>query len=65
MTDQPIRMSSGLPSTVLPEPDTAVIAQLVRAVDAVDVAAAVAEVVAAPPRSMGGWAVVGDHGRGG
>ncbi|MGA1052798.1 MAG: DUF3151 family protein [Ilumatobacteraceae bacterium] len=64
MTDQPIRMSSGLPSTVLPEPDTAVIAQLVRAVDAVDVAAAVAEVVAAHPRSMEGWAMFGDHGRG-
>jgi hypothetical protein len=60
---RPIQMSSGLPSTTLPEADPAVRHQLAQAVAAADPRAAVAQVVAANPRLLEGWAALGDHGR--
>lgn len=63
MSDQPISMSSGLPSTVLPEPDAALRHALAQAAQADDVRAAVAAVVAGAPRLLAGWALLGDHGR--
>jgi Protein of unknown function (DUF3151) len=64
VSDQPIQMSSGLPSTVLPAPDP---------VDADRLGAAMAQppdsrrdavaaVVAASPRFLDGWATLGDLG---
>ncbi|MEY2958672.1 MAG: hypothetical protein RLZZ01_1240, partial [Actinomycetota bacterium] len=64
MTDPPLRMSSGLPSTVLPAPDPALAEALARAARSDDVAVAVAAVVAGHPRSSEAWAMLGDHGRG-
>jgi hypothetical protein len=63
MSDLPIQMSTGLPSTVLPEPDAAFRHALAQAQQAADPRAAVAEVVAAHPRAMEGWAVLGSLGR--
>lgn len=63
MADQPIQMSSGLPSTVLPEPDAPLRHALVQAQHAADPRAALAAVVAAAPRSLDAWADLGDHGR--
>jgi hypothetical protein len=60
MSDQPIRMSSGIPTTVLPETDPGLRHELARAATADDAAAAVGEVVARHPRSLEGWAVLGD-----
>jgi len=65
MSDQPITMSSGLPTTVLPAPDP-IDAQ--RLADALAQAPenqrdAVAAVVAASPRFLAGWAALGDLGR--
>ena len=60
---QPIHMSSGLPSTVLPEPDSAVAAALAAAGSADDPRDALAEVVAANPRLSAGWAALGANGR--
>lgn len=65
MSDQPISMSAGLPSTVIPQPD-AIDAQ--RLADALAQAPenqreAVAAVVAASPRFLAGWAALGDLGR--
>lgn len=65
MSDQPISMSTGLPTTVIPAPD-AVDAQ--RLADALAQAPenqreAVAAVVAASPRFLAGWAALGDLGR--
>ena len=61
MSDQPIQMSSGLPSTVLPEPDPAERDALTRAEAAHDPKAAIGAIVAANPRSLEGWAAFGDH----
>lgn len=60
MSDQPIHMSTGLPTTVLPEPDAAESAALARAMTADDPRAAVSAFVAAHPRSLAGWATHGD-----
>ncbi|MEO6571654.1 MAG: DUF3151 family protein [Ilumatobacteraceae bacterium] len=62
MSDQPIHMSQGLPTTVLPEPDPAEVAALSRAGSADDPRVAIARVVAANPRSLVAWAAYGDHG---
>lgn len=63
MPEQPIQMSSGLPSTVLPEADAGLRHALVQALGADDVRAAVSEVVASAPTFLDGWAVLGDLGR--
>lgn len=63
MADQPISMSSGLPSTVLPEADAGLRHALARAERADDARAAVAAVVATAPRFLAGWAALGDRGR--
>ncbi len=58
-------MSSGLPSTVLPEPDEALRQRLEAALAAPadERRAAVADVVASSPRFLEGWAALGDLGR--
>lgn len=63
MSDQPIQMSSGLPTTVLPEPDPALRHELGQALQADDARSAVSAFVAAHPRSLDGWAAHGDLGR--
>jgi Protein of unknown function (DUF3151) len=65
VTDQPIAMSPGLPSTVLPPPDPAAVARLAEAVarPAAERRAAVADVVATDPRFLDAWATLGDLGR--
>ncbi len=65
MSDQPINMSSGLPTTVLPAPDPADAERLsaALALPADKQRAAVAAVVAASPRFLAGWAELGDLGR--
>jgi hypothetical protein len=63
--EQPMQMSSGLPSTVLPDADPAARAALAEAL-AVDEAHrrdAIARVVAHSPRFLEGWAALGDAGR--
>lgn len=64
MSDQPIQMSSGLPTTVLPESAAAEREALERAVAGPDPIAGIAAVVAANPRSLDGWAAFGDHSSG-
>jgi len=61
MSDQPIQMSSGLPTTVLPEPDPRERDALAGALEAADPKQALAAIVAANPRSLDGWAAFGDH----
>ena len=65
VSDQPIHMSSGLPTTVLPPPDPADASRLAAALvlPSGERRAAVAEVVAASPRFLDGWAALGDLGR--
>ncbi len=63
MADLPIQMSSGLPSTVLPEPDAAYRHSLTQALQSDDPRSAVADLVAANPRTMEGWAALGALGR--
>lgn len=63
MAEQPINLSSGLPSTALPEPDPAFRHQLTQAQHADDARSAVAAVAAAHPRIMEAWAALGDLGR--
>ncbi len=63
MSDQPINMSSGIPTTVLPEADPAARAELDAALQADDARAAVSEFVASHPASLAGWAAHGDLGR--
>lgn len=60
---QPIQMSSGLPSTVLPEADPELRHELRRALAADRPREAVARLVAAHPRSLDAWAALGDLGR--
>ena len=60
---RPIQMSSGLPSTVLPEAPAALREALGRALSSDDPLAEVAAVVAANPRWLEGWATLGDLGR--
>jgi hypothetical protein len=64
MSDQPIQMSAGLPTTVLPEPDAAERHALTQALSAADPQRAIAAIVAADPRSLEGWAAFGDHSQG-
>ncbi len=65
VSDQPIQMSSGLPTTVLPAPDPGDAERLAAALARPDDErrAAVAEVVASSPRLLDGWAALGDLGR--
>jgi hypothetical protein len=63
MSDQPIHMSSGLPTTVLPEPDVAISRAMTAALNSDDPRSAIASVVADHPRSSEAWAAWGDHGR--
>ena len=65
VSEHPIRMSAGLPSTVLPEPDPAVGERLTAALaePAVSRRDAVAAVVADHPRALEAWAALGDVGR--
>jgi hypothetical protein len=65
VTDQPINLSSGLPTTVLPAVDPVLADRLARAVaqPAAQRREAVAEVVASAPRYLDGWAELGDLGR--
>ena len=63
MAELPIQMSSGLPSTVLPDSDAAVRHALAQAAHSDDPRSAVAAVVAANPRALDAWAALGDRGR--
>lgn len=65
MADQPIHLSSGLPSTILPDPDPDLLERLASALEQPleERRAAVAEVVASAPRLIEGWAALGDLGR--
>jgi hypothetical protein len=65
MSDQPISMSSGLPSTVLPEVDPDVRDRLAqaRSLPETERRTAVAAVVADHPRALEPWAELGDLGR--
>ncbi len=65
MSDHPINLSSGLPTTVLPAPDPADARRLADALalPAANRRAAIAAVVAASPRFLAGWAELGDLGR--
>jgi Protein of unknown function (DUF3151) len=66
MSDQrPIEMSSGLPSTVLPDAERAAREALAEALASDDASRrdAIARVVARYPRFLEGWAALGDAGR--
>lgn len=65
VSDQPINLSSGLPTTVLPAPDPDLARRLAAALEQplAERRAAVAEVVASAPRFLDGWAALGDLGR--
>jgi hypothetical protein len=65
VSDQPIQMSSGLPSTVLPAPPDDDAWRLAAALErpAEERRAAVTEVVASSPRYLEAWATLGDLGR--
>ncbi len=65
MSDQPISFSSGLASTILPSVDADLSERLALALaqPADQRRRAVAEVVAAAPRYLDGWAELGDLGR--
>ena len=65
MSDQPINMSSGLPTTVLPAPaeDDARRLAAALSLSGDERRNAVAAVVAASPRFLAGWAELGDLGR--
>lgn len=65
MSDQPIQFSSGLPTTVLPEPDPRIVSRLADALarPATEVRDAVAAVVVDHPRDLASWATLGDVGR--
>ncbi len=63
MSDQPINLSSGLPSTVLPDAEPALREALARALASDDARAAVAKIAASAPRWSHAWAALGDLGR--
>jgi hypothetical protein len=63
MSEQPIQMSSGLPTTVLPEADAALRHEIQRALGEAQPRDALTAVVAAHPRSLDAWAELGDRGR--
>jgi len=60
MSDHPIHMTDGVPTTVLPDPDPALAGRLATAASDRE---QVAAVVAGAPRSLEGWATLGDLGR--
>jgi hypothetical protein len=60
---RPIQMSTGLPSTALPEAAAELRHRLAQAIASDRPRDAIAEVVAADPRFLEGWAALGDHGR--
>lgn len=59
----PVRMTSGLPSTVLPAAPAPVLAALQAVDTSDDPRSSLATVVAAAPRESVVWAALGDHGR--
>lgn len=65
MSEQPIQFSSGLPTTVLPEPDPVIGRRLADALERppTEVRDAVAAVVVDHPRDLFCWATLGDVGR--
>lgn len=63
MAEQPIQMTSGLPSTVLPDVDPGVRHAIAQALAADDPRAALVPIVSADPRCLDAWAALGDHGR--
>lgn len=63
MPEQPIQMSSGLPTTVLPEADAELRHLLQQATASDDPRASVSRIAARYPRSLDAWAELGDHGR--
>lgn len=65
MSDQPINLSSGLPTTVLPSVGAELAGRLADALaqPLAQRRSAVAEVVASAPRLLDGWAELGDLGR--
>lgn len=65
MSDQPINLSSGLPTTIIPAADPELTRRLGDAIalPLENRRAAVAEVVASAPRFLDGWAELGDLGR--
>jgi hypothetical protein len=65
VSDQPINLSSGLPTTVLPSVDAALADRLADALaqPLEQRRSAVAAVVASAPRFLDGWAELGDLGR--
>lgn len=65
VSDQPINFSSGIPTTVIPAPADADAERLAAALqlDGEERRTAVAQVVAASPRFLAGWAELGDLGR--
>jgi len=65
VSDQPINLSSGLPTTVLPAPDPVVAERLdaALALTGEERRTAVADVVASAPRFLDAWAALGDLGR--
>jgi hypothetical protein len=65
VTDQPIHMTRGIPTTVLPAPDPSAARSLAEALQSTDPPPrdAVAAVVARWPRFLDAWAALGDMGR--
>jgi len=63
MSDQPIHLTGGIPTTELPEPGPEERAELDEALAAEDPRSAVSALVARNPRSLDGWAAQGDLGR--
>lgn len=65
VTDQPINMTRGLPTTVLPAPDSSAASSLAEALASTGPSRrdAVAAVVARWPRFLDAWASLGDLGR--
>jgi hypothetical protein len=65
VSDQPINLSSGLPSTVLPPPEADAATRLAEALESPEDRrrTAVAAVVASAPRFLDAWAALGDLGR--
>jgi hypothetical protein len=61
----PVGMTTGLPTTVLPEPDADVLERIDRALELAhdERRDAIAAVVADHPRSLHAWAALGDAGR--
>jgi hypothetical protein len=63
MPEQPIHLSTGLPSTVLPDADAGLRRRLERAVAEPSPRDAIALVIADDPQFLDGWAALGDSGR--